>query len=293
MSGSPSVRFTYRTTSKPSPSGSSWRLMNPSRTWNGRPAVQIPDPSFGSSGCIQCASRGNRGCRTRRGSPAGLGWARRRSTPTAMVRCHRHQAAPERNQEARSHCSGRAGAAGPPGDGVGAGVSAGVRSGVGAAVCAPRTTVDSDSSSPPRPRSAMPTTTVRALTPRRTARRPDAPRNGTSTSEGPRGSCGGPFACDIAALALWPWRPRTVPGNGRHMRTRSHGTRASRDGPDEVGRAPRCRLMTRRLAKMEQTGWIPPQTGQSGQTTATPKVDRCSETSWFGRRGGISMPSRH
>ena len=48
-----------------------------------------------------------------------------------------------------------------------------------------------------------------------------------------------------------------------------------------------------RLAKMEQIGEMLPQTGQSGQTTATSKVDQCSETSWFGRRGEISMPSRH
>ena len=77
------------------------------------------------------------------------------------------------------------------------------------------------------------------------------------------------------------------------MRTRSHGTRESRDGPDEVARAPPCRLITRRPAKMEQTGEILPQTGQSGQTTATSEVDRCSETSWSGRGAEISMPSRH
>ncbi len=79
----------------------------------------------------------------------------------------------------------------------------------------------------------------------------------------------------------------------------------SRDPDDAVGCAipatfchPRivrrtARVITWRLAKMEQTGSLLPQTGQSGQTTAAPKVDRCSETSWFGRRQEISMPSRH
>jgi hypothetical protein len=81
---------------------------------------------------------------------------------------------------------------------------------------------------------------------------------------------------------------------------------ASRNRAPKGGRAPSCMLISpiarpkakrsvpfRRLAKMEQTNLLLPQTGQSGQTTATSQVDRCSETSWFGRRGEISMPSRH